>query len=153
MPIQEDPYQTTEQEGLIPTSWLLSIFLNPDIYHETDLWTMNVTNRLIDRLIIEGNSSFVLFFFIALLQFKQTELLSVTSYEGLSEFILALPWSLTESDLTEVILCAEEIVSKTPTSAVYAAIGIYSQCSPGLLGPSVIAPTDILYSRLIDNYK
>ena len=138
---------------MIPTSWLLSIFLNPDIYHEIDLWTMVITDRVIDRLIVEGNSSFIVFFVIAMLQWKQSTLLTVTSLEGLMESIQMMPWSLDDTDITQVLHMAETIETLTPVSVQYALIGVISQCSPGLLSPSVTASGDVLYSRLIDFYK
>ena len=138
---------------MIPTSWLLSIFLNPDIYHETDLWTMAITNRLIDRLIVEGNASFVIFFVLALLQWKQSELLAITSLDRLIEAVQAMPWSLSETDINQVILTAERILASTPVSVQYAMIGVLSQCCPGLLSPSVTATSDVLYSRLTDFYE
>ena len=138
---------------MIPTSWLLSIFLNPDIYHETDLWTKVITDRVIDRLIVEGNSSFIVFFVIAMLQWKQSTLLTETSLEGLMESIQMMPWSLDDTDITQVLHMAETIEDLTPVSVQYALIGVISQCSPGLLSPSVTASGDVLYSRLIDFYK
>ena len=109
---------------MIPTSWLLSVFLNPDIYHETDLWTMGITDRLIDRLIVEGNASFVIFFVLALLQWKQSELLAITSLDGLIEAVQALPWSLSDTDITQVILTAESLLAYTSVCTVCSDWGI-----------------------------
>ena len=114
---------------------------------------MGITDRLIDRLIVEGNASFVIFFVLALLQWKQSELLAITSLDGLIEAVQALPWSLSDTDITQVILTAESLLANTPVSVQYAVIGELSQCSPGLLSPSVTATSDVLYSRLVDFYK
>lgn len=111
---------------------------------------MGITDRLIDRLIVEGNASFVIFFVLALLQWKQSELLAITSLDGLIEAVQALPWSLSDTDITQVILTAESLLANTPVSVQYAVIGVLSQCSPGLLSPSVTATSDVLYSRLVD---
>lgn len=32
--------------------------MNTDIYNDSDLWSSTITEQLLDRLVVEGNSSF-----------------------------------------------------------------------------------------------
>lgn len=127
--------------------------MNPDIYQETDLWNIGITDRLFNRCVVDGNASASFFFLLALLRFKQDELLKITSSGDLRDHMLSLPWTLTDPEIDRLAYEINEFVVKTPASTLYAIHGVYSQCSPGLLPPTVSSSGDVMYSRMMDFYE
>ena len=58
--------QETGPAGIVPSAWLLTLFLEPDATDET--WSPAVTDALLDRAALEGNSAGALFFTLAMLE-------------------------------------------------------------------------------------
>lgn len=148
-----DPYKEEEKEGFIPTAWLLSGFMNPDIVNETDAWSSLITEQLLDRLVIEGNCSFTLFFLMGLLNRKKTELMSVEAKEELFDSLLMIPWGVIECDVPTIMSDACSFQETTPLSVIYGLCGVLSQCSPGLLPPEVNGGMSIWIERMTELYK
>lgn len=138
---------------MIPTSWLLGLFTNPDIFHPTDLWTRELLDCLLDRVVVEGHSVIVVFVLVALLEMKEETILERNEEETLRETLLALPWSLMKEEIEMIMKRAEELLSTTPVSTLYAIASLISQCSPGLLTQSVPGSLNLWYSRMYDLYK
>ena len=141
------------EEGCIPTAWLLSAFMNPDIVQETDAWSSTLTEQILDRLVIEGNTSFTLFVLMGLLKRKQGELLSITTKEDLFDCLLTIPWGLVDSDVVSVLEDASTFRESTPVSILYGVYGILSQCSPGLLPVAVQGSMSVWITRMLEFYE
>lgn len=129
--------------------------MNPDIVNETDAWSSLITEQLLDRLVIEGNSSFTLFFLMGLLNRKKisNELMAVETKEELFDSLLMVPWGVIESDMPEIISDASSFQAATPLSVIYGLCGVLSQCSPGLLPPEVNGGMSIWIERMTEFYK
>ena len=112
-----------------------------------------ITEHLLDRLVIEGNPSFTLFFYLALLKRKEAELLSMSNSEDLYDCFLSMPWGLVDKDISSLIEEATGYQSTTPLSIHYGLYGILSQCSPGLLPVQVQGNQEIWISRMDEFYR
>ena len=138
---------------MVPTSWLLSCFMNCDIYSDSDPWSSTITEQLLDRLVVEGNGSFTLFALLSLLQAKSGELLALDDASVLRDTLLHLPWGVIADDMPALIEKAEALVAMTPVSTLYAVYGVLSQCSPGLLPTTVEGSPELWTIRMTEFYK
>lgn len=117
------------------------------------MWSSLIAEHLLDRLVVEGNASFTLFFLLALMQQKQAELLTLDQPEAVKDTLLILPWGLVESDLHAVFQSASTFRETTPVSILYGLYGIESQCSPGLLPVAVQGTMDVWKARMHAFYR
>lgn len=127
--------------------------MNTDIYNDSDLWSSTITEQLLDRLVVEGNSSFCLFFLLSLLKSKSAELLSVTEPLVLADRLLSCPWSVLEKDMPALLRDAVTLMNETPTSTLYALYGLLSQCSSGLLPVAVQGSPELWTIRMTEFYS
>lgn len=128
--------------------------MNTDIYNDSDLWSSTITEQLLDRLVVEGNSSFCLFFLLSLLKSKSAELLSVTEPGWcLADRLLSCPWSVLEKDMPALLRDAVTLMNETPTSTLYALYGLLSQCSSGLLPVAVQGSSELWTIRMTEFYS
>lgn len=127
--------------------------MNTDIYNDSDLWSSTITEQLLDRLVVEGNSAFCLFFLLSLLKSKSAELLSVTEPLVLADRLLSCPWSVLEKDMPALLRDAVTLMNETPTSTLYALYGLLSQCSSGLLPVAVQGSSELWTIRMTEFYS
>ena len=127
--------------------------MNADIYNDSDLWSSTITEQLLDRLVVEGNSAFCLFFLLSLLKSKSAELLSITEPSVLADCMLNCPWSVLEKDMPALLRDASTFMNETPTSTVYALYGLLSQCSSGLLPVAVQGSPELWNIRMTEFYS
>ena len=114
---------------------------------------MDLLAKVIDRAVIDGHSIFGLFVVVAMLVVKREVVMQVKEEEELREVVMAMPWSLSESEVSEVWEKAEELMEMTPVSTMYGIAGLISQCSPGLLTNAVMGSPNVWYSRMVDFYE
>lgn len=114
---------------------------------------MDLLERVIDRAVIDGHSIFGLFVLVAMMVEKREVLMQVKEEEELRDVMMAMPWSLSESELSVILNKAEELMERTPVSTMYGIAALISQCSPGLLTNAVMGSPNIWYSRMMDFYE
>lgn len=126
--------------------------MNADVYNDSDLWSSTITEQLLDRLVVEGNPVFCLFFLLSLLKSKSAEFLSVTESSVLSDRLLSCPWSVLEKDMPSLLHDASLFMDETPTSTLFALYGLLSQCSSGLLPVAVQGSPELWTIRMTEFY-
>ena len=126
--------------------------MNPAIYRDSDVWSSDLCLPILDQMLIRGSPSFALYFFLALLQNVQKEILSIRSAVELEEFILLLPWRTQLDQLDALIEQAVAMEKITPISVNRALVNIGAQCASELL-PDALLGEEQLWSGRMNAFK
>ena len=149
-----DPPQGTPQEtgpaGIIPTAWLLTLFLEPDATDEA--WSPAVTDALLDRAALAGNPAGALFFTLAMLEGNREEWMAVETVEECRQRVRNFPREIEQTKIAAFLEQATRLRAKLPPSMMEGITAVIAQSSPGLLPPFVAGNPDLWYSRLVDLY-
>ena len=121
------------QSGWIPTAWILSAFLNPELLSEQVYWSPTLSIRLIDQMLIRGDSTFALFFLLALFQHFTDDLIVLNTADTLEAYLSDLPWLLDAQQLAKLIETATIMEKIAPISVVQSLRCVSAQCASGLL--------------------
>ena len=134
--------------GWIPTAWLLSAFLHPELLREDVCWSPALSVQCLDQMLICGDSTFPLFFLLALFRHFASELLALGTAEALEEFLSDLPWRISSSqssqssqssessepsELAKLVESATILLRIAPISVIQSLRCVGAQCASGLL--------------------
>ena len=134
--------------GWIPTAWLLSAFLHPELLREDACWSPALSVQCLDQMLIRGDSTFPLFFLLALFRHFASELLALGTAEALEEFLSDLPWRIGScqssqssqssepsepSELAKLVESATILLRIAPISVIQSLRCVGAQCASGLL--------------------
>lgn len=122
-------------QGLVPSCWLLGLFMSPQVKDDVDVWNATIPAGILDTLVVRGNACYTMYLITSMMRIHRQKLLKCSSKAELQETMLVLPWFTEEKDLPELMEQARRIELNTPTSIIYGMCSIYSQSS-GPLSPS-----------------
>lgn len=142
--------QETGPAGIVPSAWLLTLFLEPDATDET--WSPAVTDALLDRAALEGNPAGALFFTLAMLEGNREELMVDETVDACRQHVMKLPREIDQAKIAAFFDQAALLRAKLPPSMMEGISAVIAQSSPGLLPPNVAGNPDVWYSRLVDLY-
>ena len=147
MEVEADPYNLLlEHEGLIPTCWLLSGFISPEIYRETDVWNPRLSIVSLEQSVIHGNSNIVFFLLLAVLQRSSEAILDCHTVSEAEECIRILPWQVETEDVMTILDTALAMEKITPISVLQCLECVESQCASDLL-PDAIPGSKEMWER------
>ena len=152
--VMDYPLDPTPQEtgpaGIIPSAWLLTLFLEPDATDES--WSPAVSDALLDRVVLEGNPAGAMFFLLAMLEGNRDQLMADETVDTCRQRVRNLPRKIDEAKIAAFLEQATLLQAKLPPSMMEGITAVIAQSSPGLLPPTVVGTPDLWYSRLVDLY-